>query len=110
MSQVTQYGYDKIRQHIQSSFTFVNIANADGEVKRFSNAAITYDSTDNKVVYAITVDNADGSLTDITVNQANVFEDATSTDAIAGVTFSDFKFESTEDTLTLTIKINIPTV
>lgn len=105
MNQFNEYGYDKVRDYVKG-FNYIAITNNTADVKRVLVTDVTV--TGQVITYNITFDNVDGSLTGKTVQGANVYEDATNTNAVASVEFTDFTFESIEDTLTLTIKIQVP--
>lgn len=105
MNQFNEYGYSKVRDYVKT-FAHVGINNGATQIKRVQVSDITI--TGQVLTYNITFDNVDGSLTGKTVNEGHIYEDASNTNAVASVQFTDFTFESEQDTLTLTIKIQVP--
>lgn len=105
MNQFNEYGYSKVREYVKT-FVYIGLYNGATQIKRVQATDITIDG--QVITYNITFDNVDGSLTSQTANQAHIYEDASNANAVASVEFTDFTFESIEDTLTLTIKIQVP--
>jgi len=108
MSQFTPYGYDKIRTYFKDTFTFVGVGEGNTEHKRYS--AVPSSISGNIISYTLTIDNVDGSFTGKTLNIAKVYDIGSGGTSGADATFTNFTFQSVDDVLTLTIKIEIPTV
>lgn len=108
MSQFTSYGYGKIREYVRSTFTYVGVGNGAGEVLRFNNATITING--DTVSYTFQVTNSDNTLINKTINNAKIYESSSAANVVAEVNFTDFTFESTDDVLTLTINIQLPSI
>lgn len=107
MSQFTSFGYDKVREYVKN-FNSVGIGNETTEIKRFNNVPNTVSG--NTITYVMTVDNVDGAFTNKNVNIAKIYENAQGTQAVAEATFTSFTYQSTDDTLTLTISVEVPTM
>lgn len=108
MSQFTSYGYSKMREYVRSTFTYVGVGNGAGEVLRLNNTTITING--DTVSYTFQVTNVDNTLMNKTINNAKIYESSSAVNAVAEVNFTDFKFESTDDVLTLTINIQLPSI
>lgn len=108
MSQFTNYGYDRVQSFVQSTFDSIGIGNGTTEFKRFDNVANTVEG--HIIAYTLQVNNTDNAFTGNTVNIAKIYENNIATEHIAEATFTDFTYNSVDDLLTLTIRVEIPTL
>ena len=106
MTQFTQHGYDKVRDYIKNTFKHISIVNDATEVTRVLTNDITV--VGNEIQYKVVLENTGGTFTGNTINGANLHETMSDATPIATVTFSNFTFEAVQDTITITIKVQVP--
>lgn len=111
------YGYDVIRQNLQTSITHISIVdNASTEIVRIpvgdSRVTATNDNTGNTLTYTVVLTGSDADMgVGKTVGAYGLYDVATGGSAIDSDTFaSAATFNSTADQITLTITVNAPAV
>lgn len=108
MTQFTDYGYSQVRNYIKTTFKTIGLYSGTTQQKVIANPTITENAS--TITYTVVVDNADGSLNAKAIDNAKLIQTAGSTDAVAIADFTSFTFQSTDDTLTVVINIQVPTI
>lgn len=111
MSNITTYAYNKIQNFIAAEVTYLELQDSNGNpIKRFSTAdGLTITNVGQTIEYKIVV-TGDSTFINQTVSKSVLFDSSTSTDQFATETFTSFTFESAEDELTITHKLEVPEI
>jgi len=113
MAQINNYGYEKLREYILSSWNYIEVQNESGiALKRFGIAdglQITRNATTQEIEYKLVI-TGDATFLGKTVGKSVLLEVATNGSPIATEIFAPFTFESADDQLTIIHKLQVPQI
>lgn len=113
MANITEHAYEDLRTYVVGSWKYLDIQTPTGtSLKRYSEAdglVITGQGTQT-ISYTVIITGATPEFTGKTVGKSVLYKELVGGEEIATETFSDFIFQSDEDTLTITHKLNVPKV
>lgn len=113
MAQINNYGYEKLRDYILSSWNYIEVQDENGiAIKRFGvsdGLTITGTSTSSELEYKLVITGDDTFLTK-TVAKSVLYDVATNGTPIATELFPPFTFESADDQLTINHRLYVPQI
>lgn len=131
MANITEYGYQSIRQHVLDSWQMIELQEEDGTpIKRIAKdkievgrdpqgrpiyadvpgPEITGDETTQEITYKVVVSGGDEEFLGKTVAKVALFDEKTGGEPIAVEEITSFTFENEGDELTVNFVLEVPQV